>query len=81
MASDPVRAGLRGPDGHLPLDFRGVPRRGGGGSHHGSGCPPPPCLPAGAWPGFQADADTGGGIMAYPGGHPRAYRDVCVWSV
>ena len=31
MASDPVRAGLRGPDGHLPLDFRGVPRRGGAG--------------------------------------------------
>ncbi len=20
-------------------------------------------------------------IMAYPGGHPRAYLDVCVWSV
>ena len=20
-------------------------------------------------------------IMAYPGVHPRAYRDVCVWSV
>ena len=26
-------------------------------------------------------AQGGAPIMAYPGGHPRAYRDVCVWSV
>ena len=32
--------------------------------------------------GFRRMPTQGGTpIMAYPGGHPRAYRDVCVWSV
>ena len=47
------------------------------------GVPPTPVPTGGCVPAFSGGCRHGGvpRIMTYPGGHPRAYLDVCVWPV